>query len=588
MILRKVCNHPDLASPEFYDLGADTEGSSDTSKISNRTAVLQSVAESSEKDYGFWKRSGKLIVVDSLLKLWKRENHRVLLFTQTRQMLNIIEKYVQLKGYKYVRMDGATPIATRQPLVKRFNQDSTLFLFILTTRVGGLGINLVGANRLIIFDPDWNPSTDIQARERAWRIGQHRNVTIYRLLTSGTIEEKIYHRQIFKHYLTNKILKDPRQRRFFKQNDLYELFTLSVADESEGTETSAIFAGTGSDVVVSISKQRREAKKQIEKKKDRSHVLAMIRRISQSLGKGGGANRQPVEEDKQKEKGKGRKRKKAGATVEGSIINGLDKSDAYKPDGMDSGKQKKSSSEQVKSHDDYILHKLFKRSGLHSALRHDTIMDASSVDHVLIESDANRVAQEAARALRHSRRQCLAVTAAQGHVGTPTWTGNAGVAGGPGSILKPRFGAKRKSIPVGNLDHVNIERSSVEMDANSIQCSVSGDSAPSSADLLETMRSRNAPLENVLNPPQPDRAEAVRVWSLSTNEYDSLIDELRSFVAFQCRVDGQASTEEILTKFAPKLKSKDSSVFRSMLRQICDFERDDTGSGVWRLKFEYK
>lgn len=74
--------------------------------------------------------------------------------------------------------------------------------------------------------------------------------------------------------------------------------------------------------------------------------------------------------------------------------------------------------------------------GLHSALRHDTIMDASSVDHVLVESDANRVAQEAARALRQSRRQCLAVAAVHGHVGTPTWTGSAGVAGGPGSSVK--------------------------------------------------------------------------------------------------------------------------------------------------------
>lgn len=67
-------------------------------------------------------------------------------------------------------------------------------MFILTTRVGGLGVNLVGADRIIIYDPDWNPSTDTQARERAWRIGQKKNVTIYRLITSGTIEEKIYHR----------------------------------------------------------------------------------------------------------------------------------------------------------------------------------------------------------------------------------------------------------------------------------------------------------------------------------------------------------------------------------------------------------
>ena len=70
-------------------------------------------------------------------------------------------------------------------------------MFLLTTRVGGLGVNLTGANRVIIFDPDWNPSTDLQARERTWRIGQTRQVTVYRLVTTGTIEEKIYHRKIF-------------------------------------------------------------------------------------------------------------------------------------------------------------------------------------------------------------------------------------------------------------------------------------------------------------------------------------------------------------------------------------------------------
>ena len=70
-------------------------------------------------------------------------------------------------------------------------------MFLLTTKVGGLGVNLTGADRVIIFDPDWNPSTDVQARERAWRIGQHRHVTIFRLLTTGTIEEKIYHRYTY-------------------------------------------------------------------------------------------------------------------------------------------------------------------------------------------------------------------------------------------------------------------------------------------------------------------------------------------------------------------------------------------------------
>ena len=91
-------------------------------------------------------------------------------------------------------MDGSTPVSKRQALVDLFNNNSDIYLFIMTTRVGGLGINLIGADRVILFDPDWNPSIDIQARERCWRIGQKRPVTIYRLITSGTIEEKIYHK----------------------------------------------------------------------------------------------------------------------------------------------------------------------------------------------------------------------------------------------------------------------------------------------------------------------------------------------------------------------------------------------------------
>jgi DNA excision repair protein ERCC-6 len=152
-------------------------------------------------------------------------------------------------------MDGATPIGIRQTLVDEFNNTASIDVFLLTTRVGGLGINLTGANRVIIFDPDWNPSTDVQARERAWRLGQKREVTIYRLMTSGTIEEKIYHRQIFKQFLTNKILRDPKQRRFFKMNDLHDLFSLA-GSEVEGTETGEMFAGTEMRVEEKIKKRR--------------------------------------------------------------------------------------------------------------------------------------------------------------------------------------------------------------------------------------------------------------------------------------------------------------------------------------------
>lgn len=88
-------------------------------------------------------------------------------------------------------MDGSTSVKARQPLIQKFNHDSSYDVFLLTTRVGGLGVNLTGANRVIIYDPDWNPATDTQARERAWRIGQEKQVTIYRLLSAGTIEEKV-------------------------------------------------------------------------------------------------------------------------------------------------------------------------------------------------------------------------------------------------------------------------------------------------------------------------------------------------------------------------------------------------------------
>ncbi|XP_050815931.1 DNA excision repair protein ERCC-6 isoform X3 [Gopherus flavomarginatus] len=242
--LRKICNHPDL--------------------FSGGPKILKSVPddELEEADqFGYWKRSGKMIVVESLLKIWHKQGHRVLLFTQSRQMLKILEVFLRDRNYSYLKMDGTTTIASRQPLITRYNEDTSIFVFLLTTRVGGIGVNLTGADRVIIYDPDWNPSTDTQARERAWRIGQKKQVTVYRLLTAGTIEEKIYHRQIFKQFLTNRVLKDPKQRRFFKSNDLYELFTLTSPDGSQGTETSAIFAGTGSDVQAPKRQLKRKLKK---------------------------------------------------------------------------------------------------------------------------------------------------------------------------------------------------------------------------------------------------------------------------------------------------------------------------------------
>ncbi|GFR43344.1 hypothetical protein Agub_g4266, partial [Astrephomene gubernaculifera] len=198
-ILRKICNHPDL---------------------------LERATGQAAEDYGNPCRSGKLRVAERVLASWQAAGHKALLFCQTQQMLDIVEKLAAGRGWRYHRMDGGTPVGARARLIDDFNGRPEVFLFLLTTKVGGLGVNLTGASRVLLYDPDWNPSTDIQARERAWRIGQSRPVTIYRLITAGTIEEKVYHRQIYKNFLTNKVLRDPRQKRFFTSRDISELFTL--------------------------------------------------------------------------------------------------------------------------------------------------------------------------------------------------------------------------------------------------------------------------------------------------------------------------------------------------------------------------
>lgn len=224
--LRKICNHPNLATYASKMKAAPGE----KTKFPTDDLV---------------ERSGKLRVVDHLLKAWKEGNNRVLLFSQSVKMLNILEEFLNMREYEYRRMDGTTQIEQRMKLIDEFNNDKKIFVFLLTTKVGGIGVNLTGADRVILYDPDWNPSTDQQSLERAWRIGQNKDVTVYRLMTQGTIEEKIYHRQIFKTFLSNKILQDPRQKRFFKQSQLYDLFTLGkeyFEDTSTNeSETSKIF-----------------------------------------------------------------------------------------------------------------------------------------------------------------------------------------------------------------------------------------------------------------------------------------------------------------------------------------------------------
>lgn len=375
-ILRKICNHPDLQEHKRL---ADKPG----------------------YEYGNPTKSGKMQVVGSLLELWKENGHKTLLFAQHRIMLDILEKYVKsMRGFTYRRMDGNTPIQLRQNMVDEFNNDPDLHVFLLTTKVGGLGINLTGADRVIIYDPDWNPSTDLQARERAWRLGQKREVTIYRLMTAGTIEEKIYHRQIFKQFLTNKILKDPKQRQTFHLSDLHDLFTL--ADEKAPTATSNLFK----DAAVKLPNNA-------------SYVPPGQTPDSAQPTEGGHA-----EQDVTK-------------------VPGIQSMEQFSGE---ANEEKQAAPQGSTNSEARMMEGIFARSGIHSAVEHDQIIGGKKVitaDPQMIEQEAKKVAAEAAKELRKAGQVARTVP-----VGTPTWTGQFGVSGKPQDVSATRaFGPSGRNRP---------------------------------------------------------------------------------------------------------------------------------------------
>ncbi|XP_052894273.1 SWI/SNF-related matrix-associated actin-dependent regulator of chromatin subfamily A containing DEAD/H box 1 homolog isoform X2 [Anopheles moucheti] len=133
--------------------------------------------------------SGKFRQLDELLPKMKEEGHRVLIFSQFTMMLDIMEKYLQIRKYEFLRLDGSTAVTERQELIDQYTEDPNLFIFLLSTKAGGLGINLTAADTVIIHDIDFNPYNDKQAEDRAHRMGQKKPVKIYKLISEDTIEE---------------------------------------------------------------------------------------------------------------------------------------------------------------------------------------------------------------------------------------------------------------------------------------------------------------------------------------------------------------------------------------------------------------
>lgn len=152
--------------------------------------------------------SGKLKVLDRLLLAFSEEGARVLLFSYSTQTLDLIQNYLRAQGHSFLRMDGKTNPNQRQDLANKFNRDPTIFVFLLSTKAMGTGLNLTSANKVIIFDVEWNPSNDEQAQDRAYRIGQEKDVEVLRLVSQGTIDELKYLRQLYKVQLKQETMVD--------------------------------------------------------------------------------------------------------------------------------------------------------------------------------------------------------------------------------------------------------------------------------------------------------------------------------------------------------------------------------------------
>lgn len=182
---------------------------------------------------------GKLQVLSKLLQTLQAGAHRALIFTQMTKMLDVLEAFLNYHGYVYMRLDGSTKVEMRQCLMERFNNDKKYFIFILSTRSGGVGINLTGADTVIFYDSDWNPTMDAQAQDRCHRIGQTRDVHIYRLVSERTVEENILKKANQKRLLGDIAIEGGNfTTAFFKKSTINDLFQdgANVVDETEGEE----------------------------------------------------------------------------------------------------------------------------------------------------------------------------------------------------------------------------------------------------------------------------------------------------------------------------------------------------------------
>lgn len=236
--LRKLCNHPSLVlTPQHPEhkriteqLATQNSNLRDIQHAPKLSALKQLLLDCGLGGGGSSEGGTESVVAQ----------HRVLIFCQLKSMLDIVEQDLlkpKLPSVTYLRLDGSVPAGLRHSIVSRFNNDPSIDVLLLTTHVGGLGLNLTGADTVVFVEHDWNPMRDLQAMDRAHRIGQKRVVNVYRLITRGTLEEKIMGLQKFKMSIANTVIsQDNASLQSMGTDQLLNLFTLDKDEKGEKSE----------------------------------------------------------------------------------------------------------------------------------------------------------------------------------------------------------------------------------------------------------------------------------------------------------------------------------------------------------------
>ena len=224
-VLKKICNSPALLKSK-----KDADDTPSEMLQSLLPLIPPKVLNSNAS-------SAKLRVLDSLVhRIYTTTQEKIVIVSNYTQTLDMIERLMVSLSYSYLRLDGSTPAKNRQELVDRFNRSSQKnhFAFLLSAKSGGVGLNLIGASRIVLFDIDWNPATDLQAMARIHRDGQKLPCKIYRFMIQGGLDEKIYQRQIMKMGLANAVVDNKASASSFSRDELKDLFRL---DERETCQT---------------------------------------------------------------------------------------------------------------------------------------------------------------------------------------------------------------------------------------------------------------------------------------------------------------------------------------------------------------